>query len=241
MPLTQDRDWRIYDWAERHAACVELMKQRQPEIVMLGDSITKGVRPGVKPDETFAAVTETRLQNLGWKVRVTNAGIGGERTDQALQRLERDVLAKKPRLVTIVYGTNDSYVDAGKEASRLTLDQYRANLRELVQRVRAAGVTPILMEAPRWGAKARPDGLGQHPNKRLEEFLDACRDVACESKCPLVDHYAHWLAAESEGQDLSDWTTDECHPNPRGHERMAELLLPSVQSVLQSIDDARSN
>ena len=38
--MTQARDWHLYDWAERHAACVALMKSRQPEIVMLGDSIT---------------------------------------------------------------------------------------------------------------------------------------------------------------------------------------------------------
>ena len=40
VPVTQNRDWRVYDWTARHAAAVALMKTRQPEIVMLGDSIT---------------------------------------------------------------------------------------------------------------------------------------------------------------------------------------------------------
>src|SRR5687768_12106907 len=39
VPVTQGRDWRVYDWPARHAAAVALMKERQPEIVMLGDSI----------------------------------------------------------------------------------------------------------------------------------------------------------------------------------------------------------
>ena len=39
VPVTQGRDWRVYDWPARHAAAVALMKARQPEIVMLGDSI----------------------------------------------------------------------------------------------------------------------------------------------------------------------------------------------------------
>ena len=39
VPVTQGRDWRVYDWPARHAAAAALMKARQPEIVMLGDSI----------------------------------------------------------------------------------------------------------------------------------------------------------------------------------------------------------
>jgi lysophospholipase L1-like esterase len=203
------------------------------EIVMLGDSITKGVRAGVQAEETFAAVIEARLRERGWKARVTNVGIGGERTDQALLRLEQDVLAKNPRLVTIMYGTNDSYVDSGKDSSRLSLENYRDNLRELVTRVRAAGATPILMTAPRWGAKAKANGLKEHPNERLETYLDACRDVARETKTPLVDHYAFWLTSELQGQDLGDWTTDQCHPNPQGHVQIADLMLPAVQNALR--------
>jgi acyl-CoA thioesterase-1 len=211
----------------------------EAEIVMLGDSITKGVRPGVKPEETFAAVMEARLRDLGWKVRVTNVGIGGERTDQALKRLERDVLAKKPRLVTIMYGTNDSYVDAGKDASRISLESYRTNLQQLVQQVHAARAIPILMTEPRWGSKAKANGVGEHPNVRLEAFLDACRDVARETKTPLVDHYAHWLANELRGRDLGDCTTDQCHPNPQGHQQMAELMSPIISDALRQTFTAR--
>ncbi|MBI3463483.1 MAG: prolyl oligopeptidase family serine peptidase [Planctomycetes bacterium] len=207
----------------------------EAEIIMLGDSITKGVRAGVKPEETFAAVTEARLRERGWKVRVTNAGIGGERTDQALLRLERDVLIKKPRLVTIMYGTNDSYVDAGNHVSRLPPETYRANLRELVERVRAAGATPLLMTEPRWGAKAKPNGLGEHPNQRLEDYLDACRDVARETHTVLVDHYATWLAHELQGQDLGEWTTDQCHPNSTGHQQMAGQLIPILRNALRQM------
>src|SRR5262245_49603229 len=115
------------------------------EIITLGDSITKGVRTGVKPEETFAALLEADLKARGIEARVTNVGIGGERTDGALARLTKDVLAKKPQLVTIMYGTNDSYVDRGKSEPRLTLDEYRINIKKLVEEVRKAGETHLLM------------------------------------------------------------------------------------------------
>lgn len=59
------------------------------------------------------------------KTTVANAGIGDERTDGALTRLEKDVLAPKPKVVLIMYGTNDSYVDKGATESRLTVEKYR--------------------------------------------------------------------------------------------------------------------
>lgn len=202
-------------------------------IVTLGDSITKGVRPGVKPEETFAARLEAGLRAGGADVSVVNVGIGGERTDQALKRLAKDVLAQKPSIVTIMYGTNDSYVDQGKSASRITVEEYRTNLGKLVDELRAAGITPVLMTEPRWGKTARLNGVGEHPNVQLEKYVAACRTVAAEKRTPLVDHFQHWTAAEAKGTDIGGWTTDQCHPNPAGHQVLAELMLPVVRAALK--------
>src|SRR3954463_8426360 len=139
------------------------------EIVTLGDSITKGARAGVRPEETFAALLEADLKARGIAAHVSNVGIGGERTDGALGRLEKDVLAKKPRLVTIMYGTNDSYVDKGKTEPRLTVESYRKNLAELVKRIKDGGAIPVVMTEPRWGKSAK-NGTGENPNGLLEKY-----------------------------------------------------------------------
>lgn len=204
-----------------------------PTVVMLGDSITKGVRPGVEPSETFAAIVERELAAKGIAARVVNQGIGGERTDQALSRLN-DVLRHRPRLVCVMYGTNDSYVDNGKKTSRLPLEDYRSNLRTIVKRLLLAGSEPILMTEPRWAGAARPNGLGENPNHRLANYVQACREVARECRLPLVDHFRDWSQAEKRGQDLDEWTTDGCHPNPRGHQQLAQNLLPVLLGALRS-------
>jgi lysophospholipase L1-like esterase len=201
-------------------------------IVTLGDSITRGVRAGVKPDETFASLIEADLKAKGIAGRVVNRGIGGERTDQAIARLAKDVVALRPRLVSVMYGTNDSYVDAGKSSSRLTLDEYRANLRAIVAALRLEGIEPVLMTEPRWAADAR-NGLGENPNLRLEPYVGVCRQVAAEWELPLVDHFAHWTQAERAGQAIREWTTDGCHPNPRGHRELADLMVPGLLGVLR--------
>jgi lysophospholipase L1-like esterase len=141
------------------------------------------------------------------------------------------VIARKPAVVTVMYGTNDSYVDKGRKEPRLTAEEYRDNLRAIVKELRKAGIRPVLMTPPRWGDRA-VNGAGQSPNVPLGRYVLACREVAREEKVPLADHYAHWSKAAAAGTDLADWTTDQCHPNPRGHREIADVLLPVVAEAL---------
>src|SRR5262249_35216241 len=128
--------------------------------------------------------------------------------------------------------TNDSYVDRGQKDSRITAEQYGENLRKLVAEVRKAGARPILMTPPCWGKKAGLNGAGEHPNVRLEKYVRVCREAARQTKTPLVDHFERWSRGMAEGGDLGEWTTDQCHPNSRGHREIADLLLPVVLEVL---------
>lgn len=201
-------------------------------LVTLGDSITHGVRSGVATAETFAALIQERLRDSGVDCDVVNVGIGGERTDQALRRLD-DVIALQPRMVTVMYGTNDSYVDPGQTDSRISVDEYRSGLQEIVRRLLENGIEPVLMTEPRWAADVRSNGVGEHPNQRLEQYVNVCRELAEELEVPLVDHFAHWTAAESDGQVLQDWTTDGCHPNPDGHLQLADSMQPVLTSLLK--------
>ena len=207
-------------------------------IVTLGDSITKGVRPGVRPEQTFSAVWEAKLRRQGVPVEVHNVGIGGERTDQALRRLDQEVIALHPDLVIVMYGTNDSWVDPGKAKSRLSAETYEANLRELIRRLRAAHIQSVLMTEPMYGAGFMKNGLGEEANGRITGYMEVCRKVAADLQVPLVDNFAVWGAARRGGQPLQDWTTDGCHPNPAGHaviaETMMKALLPLVQTALRA-------
>jgi acyl-CoA thioesterase-1 len=200
---------------------------------VLGDSITKGVRSGVTAEETFASLLQSALREAGEDVDVINHGIGGERTDQALSRLSRDIQTLEPTLVTVMYGTNDSYVDKGQKESRLTKEVYVANLQKIVSELRRTGIEVVLMTEPRWGDKAAPNGVGENPNLRLEPFVEGCREVAREQNVPLVDHFQFWSKANAEGTDIGEWTTDQCHPNPAGHRVLAEAMLPIVLARLQ--------
>ena len=204
-----------------------------PRVVFLGDSITKGVRPGVRTEETFEELLAARLQHRGIRAEVVNLGVGGERTDQALARLNRDLFPLHPTLVAVMYGTNDSYVDPGAREPRLTVAQYRENLTQIILFLRARGVKPILMTPPRWARNASPNGLGENPNRRLKPYVQACREVARQTHTPLVNHFRRWSRAARKRVDLAKWTTDGCHPNPRGQNELAKEIFPVMTRTLQ--------
>ena len=108
-------------------------------VLALGDSITKGVRSGVTAEETFSARLQAKASEIvggsGVELTVVNRGIGGEQTHQALARLDRELREVNPGYVLVMYGTNDSYVDAGKTEPRMTSTQFRANLHRLVTEI----------------------------------------------------------------------------------------------------------
>ena len=74
----------------------------EPFVVCLGDSITRGVRGGVTAEQTYEHHLQQWLTDGVTPVTVINKGIGGERTDQAMQRLANDIIALRPDIVTIM-------------------------------------------------------------------------------------------------------------------------------------------
>ncbi len=207
------------------------------KIVCIGDSITKGVRGGVTAEQSLEALLEQWLTEHVTPVEVVNVGIGGERTDMALPRLDKDVIALKPDYVCVMYGTNDSHIDAGKSDVRLPLETYEANLHTIVQRLREAGVKPVLMTTiplcHTHQHAMRSPYAEQGPNYRLTEYVAACRRAAAEDQVPLVDNFAAWAEAAFLGADLPAMTTDGCHPNPKGHEFLARTIYPVLARLLE--------
>lgn len=205
-------------------------------VLALGDSITKGVRSGVTAEETFSARLQAKASEIvggsGVELTVVNRGIGGEQTHQALARLDRELREVNPGYVLVMYGTNDSYVDAGKTEPRMTSTQFRANLHRLVTEIRRFGAEPILMTEPAYAAVSPKNGRGEHCNILLSEFMEVTRAVARQRGCVLIDQFTGWKVAEAKGRDLNDWTTDGYHPNPAGHAEIAERIAPVLRERL---------
>jgi acyl-CoA thioesterase-1 len=208
-----------------------------PKVVAFGDSVTRGVRPGVTEAQTFAALLQAGLQERGVEVEVVNAGLGSDTTAGGLARMDRDVLAEEPQAVVIMFGLNDAcVVDGGpvaREEPRVSLTDYAANLRTMVSRAQAAGAAVVLCTPnPMTRAYLYSDMSGYAENDDMNylvrEYAQAVEELGQEVAVPVVDVFSLFEDRPG-GLDLIQ---DGCHPYVEGHRLIAEALLPVVQAAL---------
>ena len=117
-------------------------------IVAFGDSLYAGY--GLKPGESWPAKLEQALWARGINARVVNAGVSGDTTAAARQRLAfvLDAQPRTPDLVAVGLGGNDMLRGLPPQEARANLD---AILGELSRRKIPALVTGMLA-APNMGA-----------------------------------------------------------------------------------------
>lgn len=210
-------------------------------IVMFGDSTT-APRAGVL-DRVYADRVAEGLTAIGSSLTVHNAGERGHTTKNARDRMARDVLAHQPRVVVIQFGINDAAVDVWKQppatAPRVAREDFEKNLRWMIATLREKKVRPILMTTNplRWTSKLRemygkppydPEKADGFDTPVLAGYNEVVRSVARELDVPLVDVHAAFVAADPDRLLL-----DGMHPNERGHQMVAELLLPVVRQQLR--------
>ena len=102
VPVTWlERD--SYNWDERHAQVLELQKTLDPEVVLIGDSITHfWAGPSLSSQQNGP---KTWADTFGGH-RVLNMGFGWDRTQNVLWRLAHGEFAgQTPRLVVLLIGT----------------------------------------------------------------------------------------------------------------------------------------
>lgn len=194
-----------------HAAFLALLKSKKEVTwVVTGDSITHAA----KHTNGWRGYAEHFNERVRWELgRKTdvfiNTGVSGEVTDGLLKAFDFRVARFKPDFVSINLGMNDCV--------KLSPEKYRANLVELVKRVRALGAVPVL-QVPN---TVRPErGL-----KQLAAFCAIVRTVAAAEKVLLVDHYADWEKTAGSTDAPPKWMNDSIHPNGLGQAEMARTMF----------------
>lgn len=181
------------------AGCAERPKlERLPSdavVLAFGDSLTFGT--GAKEDESYPAQLERLIQR-----RVVRAGVPGEVTAQALERLPAALDEHAPRLLLLCIGGNDFL-------RRLGNSQAERNVREMVQLATRRGVAVLLIGAPEPGLSVSPPAF--------------YAGIAKEFRLPYEEDII--------GRVLKDASlkSDPIHPNARGYRVIAERLAEQLR------------
>jgi len=206
-------------------------KTGEIKIVALGDSITNAVGiSGVEEQDTYRYLMQIELSKaMGGKVTVINAGVNGDITALALDRLERDVLRHKPHYVTIMFGVNDAGYfrpdgPVGK-TPRVSAQDFEKNLRIIIAQVKSIDAKPILVTpvpmSPSYHLADLPAYVEHGLNYLVDEYADIIRRLAQELKIPLIDVHQ----AFSDDKKTQEYVPDGIHPDKRGQRLIADIFV----------------
>ncbi len=170
-------------------------------VLVVGDSISAGY--GVAPEEAWPARLAAAT---GWQV--TNAGVNGDTTADALARLPELMERHSPRLVLVEIGGNDML-------RRIPESEIAANLDRMLAQIAERGAQPVLIGIP------RPSVLGAAFSRLTPaEFYE---ETANRNRAPLIGE------AASEVLSAADLKLDPLHPNAAGHARLAEAARAELE------------
>lgn len=213
-----------YNWYDRHAEVLRIKDSINPEIVLIGNSITHfwGGLPALKNADgslrqpngpkAWASVFGNRA--------VLNLGFGWDRTQNVLWRLDHGELdGLHPRKVVLLIGTNNT--SETPHARMNNPDEIVAGIREICLRVRSKtpGAEIIVMAIlPR---EERPD----HPRRILiNQINQRLQSFAVANQLRYLDIGAALL--EPDGTLSRRIAMDFCHPTELGYQIWADALRP---------------
>lgn len=192
--------------------------QNGQTVAFMGDSITQG---GAASPGGYVRLVASGLAAQGVEIKVIPAGISGNKSNQMLARLEKDVLSKKPDWMTLSCGVNDVW--HGARGAGVSLEDYKTNITAIVDKCAAAGVKVMILTATQINLP-----VDNPLNTQLAGYNAFLRDLAKERGLPLADLNAA-MAAEQESLKAAgikrSLTTDGVHMNIYGNLMMARGVL----------------
>jgi len=211
VPLTQNRDWKSYDWVVRHD---EILALNQPgairaDVVFIGDSIThfwsgepKAKRVAGK-DSWEKWIAPHHPINLGY---------GWDRTENVLWRLRHGEIAGfKPKAFVVLIGTNNL---SGFNPPAQTAEGVAEVCRELRRQAPQAKIL-LLAILPR---QAKPDATRQRVTD-TNVLLKAQATQIADAYIDLTDKLV-----EADGSILKETMGDYLHPTNKGYEVMGAAI-----------------
>ena len=205
----QRREAGGYEWDERHREINRYVRQTQPEVVLIGNSITHYW--GGAPDSRRSA-GQTAWDDLFGGMRVANLGCGWDYIENVLWRIQHGELeGYKARHVFVHIGTNNLHKD--------TDNRIVDGICQLVQAIRhyqPEAQIHVCAIYPRRGQEKRLARLNRLLKKRLRhephtDYMDV-RD----------------LLTGKNGQVDETLFRDGLHPNAKGYQK----LVPRYRQVL---------
>jgi len=166
-------------------------------VLAFGDSLTYGT--GANENESYPAQLEGLIGR-----RVVRAGVPGEVTAQALERLPATLDEYSPRLILLCIGGNDFL-------RRLGTAQAETNVRAMVKLAKGRGIDVFLIGTPEPALLPSPPAF----------YAAVAKDFSIPYESGVITQVLKDASLKS----------DPIHPNARGYRVIAERLAESLKKA----------
>ncbi|MDR7319251.1 SGNH/GDSL hydrolase family protein [Brevibacillus nitrificans] len=192
------------------------------KVVCFGDSLTARTEGHDRP-----LLSILLGQKLGADWKVINAGVPGNNTFQARERVENDVLRHDPDLVTVFFGANDAAFH-----KQVPLPDFKTNLTEVVTRI---GPKRVILISP-----APVDERLQEfrTNEVMQQYADAVREVSEEVGSHYLDLFTRMLELPNLQAVLRGDRNDGLHLGELGYEVLADEISQKIEKVIRLAKEA---
>lgn len=180
-------------------------------ILVWGDSLSAGY--GLKPDEAWPTLLQTRLEAEGFRHEVVNASVSGETSAGGRSRLPAALKAHQPAIVVIELGANDG-------------------LRGLAPKLLAQNLEAMIADARQAGSKVLLIGMQMPPNygpAYTRSFAAAYASVSTATGVPLIPFLLEGFADRPEM-----FQADGIHPVAQAQHRVLDTVWHGLEPLLGS-------
>ncbi|SDF38074.1 Lysophospholipase L1 [Mucilaginibacter pineti] len=193
----------------------------------------------------------THFPNM--RITCFNAGIGGDAINQIYDRFDDDVFAKKPNVLTLTWGMNDTgYFEWYRADAQDFMDKriqgsykYYAQLEDKLKQ--RPDIKKIFILGSPYDETSKFTTKNTYPKKSalFSKVIDFQQDAAKKNNWGYVDFY-HPMTAINQHEQAKDSTfsltpNDRIHPDNDGHLVMAYLFLKAQGLDNQAVADISIN
>jgi lysophospholipase L1-like esterase len=203
------------------------------KILFQGDSVTDAGRDRSDPHDMgngYPRYASAMIQDSfpDTELEFVNLGIGGNRTEHLVERLETDFIEIQPDIISIMIGVNDvwHHYSHGIETSDEQFEQnYRAVLDAIKTRTsaRILMIQPFLLETVDPAKQAYTEELA-----RKQAIVKKLADEYADAYLPL-DEILHSQTEE----EPAYYAADGVHPTPDGACFIGEAYLGAIAKLIE--------
>ncbi len=206
VPVPRDKGWM-----KRHEGFVEIAKKGDVDVLLLGDSITDAWRQkGAEP--TF--------KKYFVPLKTANFGIGGDRTEHVLWRIQNGELEGiTPKVVMLMIGTNNS----GSNSS----EQIAEGITEIVKELQKRTPTTKILLLGVFPRAPKADHPVRAKIAKINEIVSKLDDG---KRVKYLDIGKKFL--QDDGELTKEIMPDFLHLSQKGYEIWGDAVIPTIHAML---------